>query len=157
MSTEAADAASLQEALHRCRLELTAARERDEVLSENEAEQLAELARRLDAHLTRAERSPTGMRGWVKRRLLRNVATPEETADAKELRRSRLFDGVWYLSTYPEVAETGLSPALHYLRHGAQEGKDPGPEFSTKHYVARHPLIRRTGVNPLLNHLRTGQ
>jgi hypothetical protein len=163
MSTDAVDTARLEESLRRCRLELAAARERDEVLSENQAaadrarDQLAELARNLDARLTRSERRSAGLRGWVKRRLIKTAATPQEVADALELRRSRLFDGVWYLSTYPEVARSGLSPALHYLRHGAAEGKDPGPEFSTNSYSARHPQIVRTGANPLLNHLRTGQ
>jgi hypothetical protein len=163
MPTDAVDTACLEEALRHCRLELAAARQRDELLSENQAaadrarDQLAELARNLDSRLTRSERRSAGLRGVVKRRLVKNAATPQEIADAKALRQSRLFDGVWYLSTYPEVAKTGLSPALHYLRLGAAEGKDPGPGFSTNYYVSRHPQIRRTGANPLLNHLRTGQ
>lgn len=163
MSTDADDTACLRDALRRCRDELAAVREREEVLAENQAagdmarQQLAALAQHVDTHLTRTELSQGGVRGALTRRLVRTVATPGERADTKELRRSRLFDGVWYLSSYPEVAETGLSPALHYLRHGAAEGKDPGPEFSTKHYVSRHPQVLRTGANPLLNHLRTGQ
>lgn len=152
-----------QESLRHCRLELAAARQRLEVLSESQAaaelarDQLARLAGDLDARLTRSERASSGWRGRVKRALNRRIPTPEELKAAKELRKSSLFDGVWYLSTYPEVAKTGLSPALHYLRHGAKEGKDPGPDFSTRYYAARHPLISRTRTNPLLNHLRTGQ
>lgn len=163
MSTDAVDPARLAESLQQCRLELAAARARDEVLLENEGaadrarDQLTALATSLDARLTRLERGSSGVRGWVRRKLRRTVATPDEVADARELRASTLFDGVWYLSTYPEVAGTGLSPALHYLRYGAEEGKDPGPEFSTNHYITRHPQIRRTGANPLLNHLRTSQ
>lgn len=168
MSADAADTLRLEtvrlaESLQQCRLELAAVRGRQEILAENQAaadrarEQLAELARNLDARLIRGERGAAGLRGWVKRRLITTVPTPEEVAGAKELRKSRLFDGVWYLCTYPQVALTGLSPALHYLRLGAAEGKDPGPEFSTRHYLAKHPRIRRSNVNPLLNHLRTGQ
>lgn len=153
----------LEESLRRCRLELAAVREGVEALSENQAaaelarDQLKKLAGELDARLTRAERASSGWRGRVKRALNRRIPTPEELKSAKQLRKSSLFDGVWYLSTYPEVARTGLSPALHYLRHGAKEGKDPGPDFSTRYYAARHPLIARTRTNPLLNHLRTGQ
>lgn len=149
--------------LRQCQAELAAVRERDEVWAEARAaedraqHQLAELARQLDERLTRNERKSSGIRGWARRRLNRNVASAQEMADARELRRSQLLDGTWYLSTYPEIASTGLSPALHYLRHGAAEGKDPGPDFSTKHYSARHPLLARSKVNPLLNHLRTGQ
>lgn len=163
MSTDLADQADLAESLNQCRSELAAARERVEAVSEQQAkgdralEQLDALARHVDAYLTRTEWSPSGVRGWVKRRLVRSVADADEAAAVRQLRGSRLFDGVWYLSTYPEIAETGLSPALHYLRHGAGEGKDPGPEFSTNHYLSRHPQIRRTGANPLINHLQTGQ
>lgn len=163
MPEDAAATALLEESLRQCRLELAAVRERDEILAENQAEanrareQLTELARHLDARLTRAERGAAGIRGFVRRRLVKTAATPEEATVTKALRKSRLFDGVWYLSTYPEVAKTGLSPALHYLRHGAAEGKDPGPDFSTRHYLSNHPQILGTGVNPLLNHLKTGQ
>lgn len=163
MSTDPAGQAYLAESLTQCRSELAVAQERIEAASEKEArgdravEQLEALARHIDAYLTRTEWSPSGVRGWVKRRLVRTVADPDEATAVRQLRGSRLFDSVWYLSTYPEVAETGLSPALHYLRHGASEGKDPGPQFSTNQYVSRHPQILRTGANPLINHLQTGQ
>jgi hypothetical protein len=163
MPTDEGRAAELEESLRRCRLELAAVRERYESLSEDRASaerarnQLAQLAGNLDARLTRAERTASGWRGRVKRALNRRIPTPEELSQAREIRKSSLFDGVWYLSAYPEVAKTGLSPALHYLRLGAREGKDPGPAFSTRHYDAKHPQIARTGTNPLLNHLRTGQ
>ena len=39
---------------------------------------------------------------------------------------SEWFDGDWYLSRYPDVAEAGLRPAVHYLLSGAIEGRDPG-------------------------------
>ncbi|MFI5425629.1 hypothetical protein [Aeromicrobium sp. UC242_57] len=34
---------------------------------------------------------------------------------------------------------TGLSPALHYLRVGAADAKDPGPAFSTRKYLGPEP------------------
>ena len=163
MPTDEGGAAELERAVRRCRLELAAVRRSNETLSENQAnadrarDQLARLAGNVDARLTKSERASSGWRGRVKRALNRRIPTPEEQSQAREIRRSSLFDGVWYLSTYPEVAKTGLSPALHYLRVGAKEGKDPGPTFSTRHYVGKHPQIARTGTNPLLNHLRTGQ
>lgn len=52
----------------------------------------------------------------------------------RALCRSGLFDAGWYLQAYPEVAAAGLDPALHYLAHGADEGRDPGPRFSTSGY-----------------------
>ena len=163
MSTRESDAVELEGTLHQCRQELAAAREQLERLAEQAARadrataQAEAIAAALDARLTAEEVPATGPKGWLKRKVKPNAATPQELADARELRESPLFDGVWYLRTYPEVVETGLSPALHYLRHGVTEQYDPGPEFSTKGYLARHPLVARKKANPLLNHLRTGQ
>jgi len=163
VSTREIDGVELEESLQRCRQELAAAREQLEQLAERAAQadradsQAHRIAAALDARLTAEEVPATGPKGWLKRKVVPNAATPQELADAAELRASSLFDGAWYLRTYPEVVATGLSPALHYLRHGVAEQRDPGPEFSTKHYLGRHPLVARTKTNPLLNHLRTGQ
>lgn len=76
-----------------------------------------------------------------------------EHDQAGQLRASGLFDADWYLGTYPDVAASGEDPALHYLRHGAGEGRDPSPAFSTRAYTARHPELAVTAENPLLHHL----
>lgn len=163
MYSEVDEDAELRSELERCRDELASAREQHESCAERESEydraleQAMELSRRLDARLTAEEKVTSGPKGWLKRRVLTNAATEEEIADSHELRGSDLFDGAWYLRAYPEVVSTGLSPALHYLRLGAAEGKDPGPEFNTKRYLAKHPLVARKKTNPLLNHLRTHQ
>ncbi|SKB06457.1 hypothetical protein [Aeromicrobium choanae] len=163
MDTTGAEIVMLEESLQQCRRELAELRRRYEATAESSAQadratdQAARLAEALDARLTAQESTATGPKGWLKRRVLPNAATERELADARELRASALFDGPWYLRVYPAVVATGMSPALHYLRYGAAEGKDPGPEFSTKHYLARHPLVARRKGNPLLNHLRTHQ
>ncbi len=72
------------------------------------------------------------------------------------LTASELFDGNWYLAEYPDVAAAGINPALHYLRHGAEAGRDPGPRFSTSKYLERHPDVARAGMNPLLHYLKFG-
>jgi GT2 family glycosyltransferase len=46
---------------------------------------------------------------------------------ARRLRASPAFDAKWYLAAYPDVAATGVDPALHYLRRGAEEGRAPLP------------------------------
>lgn len=51
------------------------------------------------------------------------------------VRRSPLFDADWYLDNYPDVAVAACDPAVHYVRHGADEGRDPGPKFSTSGYA----------------------
>lgn len=55
------------------------------------------------------------------------------------LARAPLFDAAWYLRTYPDLVLPDGRPvmdaALHYLCHGAAEGRDPGPAFSTSGYA----------------------
>jgi hypothetical protein len=72
------------------------------------------------------------------------------------LAASGLFDRNWYLAAYPDVAKSGINPAEHYLRHGADEGRDPGPRFSTSKYLNRHPDVARAGMNPLLHYVKFG-
>lgn len=149
----------LQESLRQCQRELAEQRESQERYLETQATidrltaQLTELTDRLDEHLRQSEHVPGGWRGAVRRRLLRNLPSPSEEADIAVLRSSDLFDGSWYLRQYPEVAGTGLSPALHYLRHGAAAGNDPGPKFDTESYRRLNPPVATSGANPLVHHL----
>ncbi|MGA8707259.1 MAG: hypothetical protein WB646_09750 [Steroidobacteraceae bacterium] len=69
---------------------------------------------------------------------------------------ARVFDCGWYLAAYPDVAAAGVNPLEHYLRHGAAEGRDPGPLFSTNWYLQTYPDIAAAGVNPLEHYLRHG-
>lgn len=160
MAHEDREVAKLEASLRSCRLELAAVRAEQESWAEEHAEldrvrtQLNELSERLDERLRQAARS-AGFRGWLKRRLLSSLPSDSELADVATLEDSDLLDGAWYLRRYPEVAATGLSPALHYLRHGAQERKDPGPGFSTPQYFREHPRLVPGRDNPLLHHLST--
>jgi glycosyltransferase involved in cell wall biosynthesis len=72
------------------------------------------------------------------------------------LRKSGLFDAAWYLETYPDVAARGIDPALHYLRHGAREGRDPNNLFSSAWYLTTYPDVATRGTNPLLDYIENG-
>lgn len=69
---------------------------------------------------------------------------------------SKVFDADWYVEAYPDVAAAGANPLAHYLSHGAAEGRDPGPRFSTWRYLQRYPDLKAAGVNPLLHYLEFG-
>jgi len=69
---------------------------------------------------------------------------------------SALFDAAWYLARYPDVAETGLDPALHYLKYGAALGRDPAPGFETRFYLETYPDIAASGANPLVHFVTQG-
>ncbi|SFC43169.1 hypothetical protein SAMN04487968_106175 [Nocardioides terrae] len=151
------DASRLEESLRQCRLELAALRLEQETWSErlapleHAAGQLRELATALDEHLTAVERATPGLRGWVKRRLLPGTPAPAEVDDLARIRSSPLFDGAWYLEQYPDVVRSGMSPALHYLRHGRSQRKHPGPSFDAVSYVRDHPELP-AHANPLLHY-----
>jgi hypothetical protein len=38
-----------------------------------------------------------------------------------------VVDPEWYLERYPDVAAAGMEAAVHYVLHGAEEGRQPGP------------------------------
>ncbi len=47
--------------------------------------------------------------------------------EVRDFRASGAFDEQWYLAEYPDVALTGLDPALHYLWLGMRLGRKPAP------------------------------
>ena len=71
------------------------------------------------------------------------------------LRSEGGVDANWYRYRNPDVAASGIDPALHYFLYGAYEGRDPNPQFSTLDYVRRHPEVWRSGVDPLTHSVRT--
>ncbi|CAM3611860.1 hypothetical protein [Halomonas lysinitropha] len=76
--------------------------------------------------------------------------------DYQHIAASSLFDRDWYLRHYPDVAEAGVDPIKHYLKAGAQEGRQPGPEFDTVWYLLHYRDVATSGVNPLVHFLRFG-
>jgi glycosyltransferase involved in cell wall biosynthesis len=72
------------------------------------------------------------------------------------IRHSALFDADWYLAQNPDAGKTRLDPILHYLRHGAAKGRDPGPLFDTDSYLKQNPEVAKAGHNPLLHYLHHG-
>jgi hypothetical protein len=107
-------------------------------------------------------RIPATMRR-VAGRVLRSrlPSPPAETPSVPDelglLRSSGMFDPAWYLRTYPDVAAAGVDPVAHFLAHGAEEARDPGPGFSSGSYFADNPDVAASGQNPLLHYLKSGR
>ncbi len=72
------------------------------------------------------------------------------------LRPHPLFDPVWYLRLYPEIAASGLEPLVHYLKVGAARGLRPHPLFDPARYLRTCPEAAAAGLNPLIHYLTTG-
>ena len=78
------------------------------------------------------------------------------TTMARKLVRSGLLDPEWYVAIYPDVAESGLRPAAHYLEIGFARGYKPNPFFDTRFYLQENEDVRRAGLNPALHYLLHG-
>lgn len=77
--------------------------------------------------------------------------------DTALLLTSEYFDLEWYLETYPDVAQSKMNPAEHYLRFGAAEGRMPGPLFDGNWYLQLYPDVAASNTNPLLHFIKFGQ
>lgn len=66
-----------------------------------------------------------------------------------------LFDRVFYLKKYPDLAAAGVNPIFHYLSYGAVEGRKPHPLFDADYYLRRNPQARDS-ESPILHFLERG-
>lgn len=172
------DAAKLEAALRLCRRELAQVRQRQEVWWEQTRllpkvrRQRDELARLLAGQLSAgywarsrpAQTVPGGLRGRIARLVLEFGRRSGHACEREDewrcievIERSPYFDGGWYLCEYPDVIGSGATPAEHYLKHGAAEGRNPGPKFSTKFYLANNPDVAQGGGNPLVHFMLFGE
>jgi glycosyltransferase involved in cell wall biosynthesis/uncharacterized protein YbaR (Trm112 family) len=137
----------LRRALDAVGQETTIAREMSHALAQRYSAVLGKLrrARRLNPVLSIR-------RAFEKRKGARRTLAN----DLFDLEHSIYFDPSWYLETYSDVKSEGLSPALHYLMHGAAEHRDPGPWFSTRQYLRNNSDVAAAGANALLHYLRHG-
>lgn len=79
------------------------------------------------------------------------------TQDVGLIFTSEYFDAEWYLQTYPDLREAGVNPAEHYLKFGANEGRQPSAEFDGNWYLKRYPDVAASGINPLLHYIKFGR
>jgi hypothetical protein len=142
--------------LDQARLELAQAR----VMQESLAEQLHASVMRGDGMApgpVPEERSaPEKPLGWW-RRIRMSVGQRAMLEDIRLVRSSKWFDAEWYVAEYPDVANAGMDPAEHYLRHGAPEGGDRGLLFNTGAYFRDLPELVDSVFNPLVNFIRSRQ
>ncbi|MCA8901944.1 MAG: glycosyltransferase family 4 protein [Hyphomonas sp.] len=67
------------------------------------------------------------------------------------------FDAEYYVRRYQDIARSSMDPALHFLRHGGFELRNPGADFDTKYYVNQNPDVKDAKVNPFLHYLKSGR
>jgi hypothetical protein len=74
---------------------------------------------------------------------------------ARRLRESGEFDEDFYRAQYSDLGR--IDPVLHYVRHGAREGRNPESNFDSFYYLASNPDVAAAGRNPFDHFLDTGR
>ena len=72
------------------------------------------------------------------------------------IKKARLFDYGYYLSTYPDVLMDNINPLHHYIVSGWKEGRNPHPLFDVVYYLENNPDIKESSINPLLHFMSCG-
>ena len=84
-------------------------------------------------------------------------ASASRLADQVDLLHdSSLVDAIWYRQTYPDLRNTPIDVARHYLEYGASEGRNPSSLFHTSYYLYQNPDVAASGMNPLVHYLLYG-
>jgi glycosyltransferase involved in cell wall biosynthesis len=80
----------------------------------------------------------------------------ELAEDAQLVLSSGYFDPTWYLRKYNDLNPDWMGALAHFMRHGAFEGRSPGPNFDSGWYLAQNRDLRGGHLNPLLHYLKHG-
>ncbi|WAC59863.1 rhamnan synthesis F family protein [Brevundimonas sp. SL130] len=86
------------------------------------------------------------------------TANPDksETLFADRLIKSGLFDPVWYLSRYRDVAEAKMDAFEHFTKHGHSEGREPNGLFDSIWYLERNSDVAESGMSALQHYSAYG-
>ena len=66
------------------------------------------------------------------------------------------FDSRWYVDNYADISQTSVDPIEHYLKFGANEGRDPNAFFITRQYLLENPDVQQSGINALVHYCLYG-
>ncbi len=78
-------------------------------------------------------------------------------SDLEAVVASGVFDGRFYLMTYPDVAKAKLDPLEHYLVSGRFEKRQASAIFDPVAYVEANPEVATSGMEPFLHYVLIGQ
>jgi len=77
-------------------------------------------------------------------------------SDHQLIKKSGLFDPVYYLMNNPDVRAADIDPLRHFMNFGWKEGRNPSDKFDTSFYLDSNPDVRQTGENPLIHYIKYG-
>lgn len=92
----------------------------------------------------------------VRQSSIASKLTARHRRDAALVRKYGCLDPEYYLAEYPDVAESEVDPVMHYIQHGALEGRNPSAGFDTADYLYNNMDAAIAGMNPLVHFIRLG-
>ncbi len=72
------------------------------------------------------------------------------------IKKSGLFDPVYYLINNPDVRVADTDPLRHYIKFGWKEGRNPSDKFDTNFYLESNPDVKQSDQNPLVHYIKYG-
>ena len=72
--------------------------------------------------------------------------------DVRAIKKSKLFDKMWYMNQHPDVNFKEISPEAHYLTEGWQKSYNPSSTFSNQEYLDMYSDVEDSGMCPLLHY-----
>ena len=90
------------------------------------------------------------------RALKRFASRPRRIGEAALIIRSGVFDGPYYLTHNPDVANWRVHPLIHYVLWGAFEGRRPNALFDPAYYLENRHDVNRARIEPLSHFLIHG-
>ena len=73
------------------------------------------------------------------------------------IKKSGLFDSIYYLMNNPDVRRADVDPLMHFVKYGWKEGRNPSEKFDTSYYLNAYPDVKEAGINPLFHYIRHGK
>ena len=73
------------------------------------------------------------------------------------IKRSGLFDPIYYLMNNSDVRRADVDPLMHFVKYGWKEGRNPSENFMTNYYLNAYPDVKYAGINPLFHFIRHGK
>lgn len=67
------------------------------------------------------------------------------------------FDSSYYLSTYGDVAASGVDPLSHFMSAGWREGRNPNGQFDVTEYLRLNDDVKHSGINPFYHYIVAGK
>jgi glycosyltransferase involved in cell wall biosynthesis len=84
------------------------------------------------------------------------TAARQRSFDLEFIEKSSLFDGTYYLSQYPDIAQAGVAGLEHFFDFGYREGRRPNFYFDPQWYLAHNPDVRLAALQPLTHYASYG-